>query len=82
MYVICGSMEKDKTTSRGQVLKGYVLYILDQSKREGVKGITCQTTWVTVDQYIKFDIDSLINSKSGIDIRYNRYGYVDQISKI
>lgn len=82
MFVICGAMEKEKTTSRGNVLKGYVLYILDQSKREGVKGIICQTTWVTVEQYVKFGVDSLIDGKSSIDIRYNRYGYVDQISKV
>lgn len=82
MYVICGAMEKDITTSRGQNLKGYVLYILDQSKREGVKGITSQTAWVTVDQYVKFSVDSLIDGKAAIDIRYNRYGYVDQITKV
>ena len=82
MFVICGAMEKEKITSRGQNLKGYVLYILDQSKREGVKGITCQTTWVTVDQYVKFNVDELISVKSPIDIRYNRYGYVEQINKV
>lgn len=82
MFVICGAMEKQKTTRRGQVLKGYVLYILNQNKREGVKGITCETTWITTDQYINFDVDSLIAGKSPIDIRYNRYGYVEQINKI
>lgn len=82
MFVICGAMEKEKITSRGNKLDGYVLYILDQSKREGVKGITCQTTWVTVEQYVKFSVDSLIDAKCPIDIRYNRYGYVDQINKV
>lgn len=82
MFVICGSMVKDKVTSKGNTLHGYVLYVLDQSKREGVKGITSFTVWISTEMYINLSIDDLINSKALVEIRYNRYGYIDTIQKV
>lgn len=80
--VICGSSKKQKSTMRGQVIDGYILYMLDDSKREGVKGITSDTVFITDKAYIDLDIDTLIRDKVSVIPRYNKYGYIQSFDKM
>lgn len=80
--VICGSSKKQKSTMRGQVIDGYILYMLDDTKREGVKGITSDTVFITDKAYIDFDIDTLIREKTNVIPRYNKYGYIEKFDRV
>lgn len=80
--VICGSSKKQKCTSRGTVIDGYIIYMLDDSKREGVKGITSDTVFMMDKQYIDLDVDTLIRDKVSVIPRFNKYGYIQSFDKI
>lgn len=78
--VICGSSKKRKQTMRGEI-EGYVIYMLDDSKREGVKGITSDTVFITDKAYIDLDVDTLIRDQVKIIPRYNKYGYIEKFDR-
>lgn len=78
--VICGSSKKRKQTLRGEI-EGYVIYMLDDSKREGVKGITSDTVFITDKAYIDLDVDTLIRDQIKIIPRYNKYGYIEKFDR-
>lgn len=79
--VICGSSKKTKQTMRGEI-EGSVIYMLDDSKREGVKGITSDTVFITDKAYIELDVDTLIRDKVKVIPRYNKYGYIEKFDKL
>lgn len=79
MFTICGSVKHTKTTSRGKEIEGYILYYLTKPEREDFFGLATGTCFVTVEQYINYHVESLIKDKKEVDIRYNKYGYVDKI---
>ena len=78
--VICGSSKKRKQTMRGEI-EGYVIYMLDDSKRDGVKGITSDTVFITDKAYIDLDVDTLIRDQIKIIPRYNKYGYIEKFDR-
>lgn len=82
-YRIVGARRYSFNSNDGRMIEGYTVYCLVQpSSSKNVIGYYADKFTLSVSNFERFNVESLVASKATVELYYNKYGRVSNIVRV